>query len=67
MLSDPKHQAGITGEVNIDHLSPNPLVVNAGIFNLFANADEIPITKKMVYRLDLSSTTGTLQKRGERV
>ena len=58
MLSNPQHQARTAGTVTASGLSPNPLEVSGGIFNLFtvdpANVD----TRNMRYRMQLISEEG---------
>ena len=58
MIADPQHPAGIYGTVNAPALSPQPLAVSNGTFNLFnINADEAN-TRNMRYRMQLQSTDG---------
>jgi cholesterol oxidase len=58
MLSNPEHEARTAGTVIADALSPKPLAVTDGVFNLFtvhpANVD----THNMRYRMRLTSEEG---------
>lgn len=58
MIADPEHAARIYGTVNAPELSPAPLTVVDGTFNLFnLNQDEVN-TRNMRYRMQLHSTEG---------
>ena len=58
MLTDPAHQATMAGTVVAHALSPKPLSVSNGIFNLFVvNPDEVE-TRNMRYRMTLVSEEG---------
>ena len=58
MLADPEHRATLYGTVNAPALSPDPLVVRNGLFNLFVeDAGEVH-THRMRYRARLHATDG---------
>lgn len=58
MLSDPDHRASMTGNVIAPQLSPKPLAVSDGRFQLFsANADRA-LTKQMCYSMTLTTEEG---------
>jgi len=58
MIADPEHAAGIYGTVNAPALSPQPLAVSNGTFNLFSiNANEAN-TRNMQYQMHLQATDG---------
>jgi len=57
-ISDKLHKAKISGVVNAPELSPQPLTVTGGDFNLFVDdADEVN-TKKMRYSMRFTSGDG---------
>jgi len=57
-IEDPNHQADTIGIVHASFLSPNPLSVHAGFFNLFVtNLDRVE-TKKMLYSMKMTSREG---------
>ncbi|MEO9801986.1 MAG: GMC family oxidoreductase N-terminal domain-containing protein [Reichenbachiella sp.] len=58
MVEDPKHQAEIVGSVIAPGLSPEPLMVAGGTFNLFVDYDAAFNTKRMNYALPMRSETG---------
>jgi cholesterol oxidase len=58
MLTDSNHAAGIVGTVVAPVLSAEPLTVNAGIFNLFVQDADLVETRRMIYRLPLTSVEG---------
>lgn len=53
-LSDPKHEAALTGTVNYEPLGGR-LPITAGSFNLFTEADGV---KKMIYEIHFSDSQG---------
>jgi cholesterol oxidase len=58
MLADPEHPARIYGTVTAPALSPTPLTVGDGSFNLFdTNLDEVN-TRNMRYRMQLHAEGG---------
>jgi len=58
MLSEPGHEARMAGTVLAPKLSPNPLTVADGIFQLFiVNPDEVE-TRNMCYRMTMVSEEG---------
>ena len=58
MIGDPEHQARMTGSVTAPALSPRPLTVNEGRFNLFVVDPEKPATRRMWYRMPLTTEDG---------
>ena len=56
MLSDPKHRATLYGTVHAQELSPDPLTVRAGEFNLFVEDDAGIHAHRMCYRMRLHAT-----------
>lgn len=58
MLNDPKHQAEMTGSVVAPALSPLPLTVDQGQFNLFVVDAAQPATRRMWYRMQLHADDG---------
>jgi cholesterol oxidase len=58
MLADPSHQAGMTGIVHAPLLSPAPITVSDGIFNLFEDDPDEVNTKTMRYRMKLHTREG---------
>jgi cholesterol oxidase len=59
MLQDPEHTARMTGTVNAPRLSPAPLQVEDGVFNLFVADPTDPRVKRMRYRMTLVAEDGT--------
>jgi cholesterol oxidase len=58
MLAEPGHEAQMAGTVTAPALSPHPLTVSNGIFNLFVeNPDQVE-TRNMRYRMTLVSEEG---------
>lgn len=55
MLKDPAHKASIVGTVEAPALSPKPLTVAGGEFNLFVSDPDDPDTRLMRYRMRLRS------------
>lgn len=58
MVSDPAHQAPLAGTVIAPGLSPNPLTIVNGQFNLFVENPNQVETRNMRYRMTLVSTEG---------
>ena len=58
MISDDQHPAHMVGSVIAPALSPEPLTVTDGHFNLFVDHPDEPETKNMKYRMKLTSETG---------
>ncbi len=58
MLKDQEHKARIVGTVTAPSLSPAALTVTNGEFNLFVLDPEEPGTRRMWYRMHLSSEEG---------
>lgn len=58
MVSDPAHEADIVGSVIAPGLSPEPLMVAEGIFNLFVDYEQEFNTKRMKYALPMLSKEG---------
>lgn len=58
MLTQPGHEARMSGTVTAPGLSPKPLMVTDGIFNLFVvNPDQVE-TRNMRYRMTLTAEEG---------
>jgi cholesterol oxidase len=58
MISNPQHEARTAGTVTANALSPNPLEVSGGVFNLFTEDSESVDTRHMRYRMQLISEEG---------
>ncbi|VAW88301.1 Glucose-methanol-choline (GMC) oxidoreductase:NAD binding site [hydrothermal vent metagenome] len=58
MLADSNHQAAIYGTVKAPMLSPTPLTVTEGVFNLFVKDPEIVDTRRMDYNLTMTAQNG---------
>lgn len=58
MLADPQAQARMVGTVSAPALSPSPLTVTNGVFNLFVDDPEVPGGRRMRYRMQLTSEDG---------
>ena len=58
MLSSPEHRARMSGTVTAPALSPQPLTVEDGIFNLFTVDPGRPSTRNMVYRMTMTAADG---------
>ena len=58
MLSDPTHQGTMVGTVTAPALSPTPMTVSQGVFQLFAEDPEHVGTRRMNYRMNLSAEDG---------
>ena len=57
-IAEPKHEARITGTVTAPALSPRPLMVNDGTFNLFVMDPAEPATRRMWYKMPLVADDG---------
>jgi cholesterol oxidase len=60
MLSDPEHGARLYGTVNARALSPDPLTVRSGLFNLFVEDTADVHAHRMRYRMRLHATDGRI-------
>lgn len=58
LLADPAHQASMTGIVHAPSLSPAPITVSEGLFNLFEDDPAEVNTKTMRYRMKLHTREG---------
>jgi cholesterol oxidase len=58
MLADSNHQAAMYGIVKAPTLSPTPLTVTDGVFNLFVKDAETVDTRRMDYHLTMSAENG---------
>jgi cholesterol oxidase len=58
MLTKPEHCAGTLGTVTAPFLSPEPLTVTGGEFNLFVEDPAHPDTRQMHYRMKMTTTMG---------
>jgi cholesterol oxidase len=58
VLADPEHTAKIVGTVKAPTLSPHPLTVNSGQFNLFSTDQDQVETKNMWYRMNMTTQDG---------
>ena len=58
MLTDATHQARMMGSVNAPILSPEPLTVTGGVFNLFVVDPEHADTRNMRYRMKMIAEDG---------
>jgi len=58
ILNNPKHDADISGTVEIPELSPDPMTITDGTFNLFIEVPGEVETKHMTYRMKLTSEEG---------
>jgi cholesterol oxidase len=58
MLADPVHGASLFGSVHAPALSPDPMHVNNGQFNLFVEDEGEVHTHRMHYRMRVHSTDG---------
>jgi len=59
MIADPDHAARIYGTVTAPALSPQPLTVVDGTFNLFSVNQDDPGIRNMRYRMQLHADDGT--------
>ncbi|HSR99346.1 MAG TPA: GMC family oxidoreductase N-terminal domain-containing protein [Kofleriaceae bacterium] len=57
MIADPERTAKLTGTVQIPALSPDPMTIFDGTFNLFVNVNG-KMHKQMRYRMKLSASDG---------
>jgi cholesterol oxidase len=58
MLTSDQHQAGMVGTVTAPALSPMPLTISEGKFNLFVKDEKDPGKLKMLYRMKLHTVGG---------
>ena len=58
VLEDPNHEAKMVGTVTAPALSPDPLVVTDGIFNLFSEDPTQVETRNMRYRMKMTTEEG---------
>ena len=58
MLDSPEHLSRTLGTVTAPFLSPQPLTVTAGEFNLFVKDPEHPNTRQMQYRMKMANDEG---------
>ncbi|MGH4008971.1 MAG: alpha/beta fold hydrolase [Pseudonocardiaceae bacterium] len=58
MLADPEHQARMIGTVHARVLSPDPITVTRGVFNLFAEDPDRVGGRLMRYRMKLTTEEG---------
>ena len=58
MLADPEFQARMIGTVNAPALSPNPITVTEGVFNLFVDDFDRVSARQMRYRMKLFTEEG---------
>ncbi len=58
MLENEQHQARMAGTVKCQFLSPDPLTVTNGVFNLFVNDPVNRNTKLMKYSMNLTTKNG---------
>ena len=56
--TDPNHSATMTGTATAPTLSPDPMQVSAGTFNLFVVDPTRVDTRLMIYRMTLTTTAG---------
>jgi cholesterol oxidase len=61
MLADPEHTARMTGTVVAPALSPQPMTVEDGQFNLFVIDPTQPGTRRMFYRMRLTAEDGAVR------
>jgi cholesterol oxidase len=59
MMSQEEHAALLVGTVTAPALSPEPMTVSNGHFNLFLTDPSDPETKRMKYRMDLRAEDGS--------
>ncbi|MFQ4145999.1 GMC family oxidoreductase [Chlorogloeopsis sp. ULAP02] len=60
LLNDPNHPANIVGTVTAPVISPEPLTVTNGEFNLFVLEKDQPQTRQMRYRMQMTAETGEI-------
>lgn len=58
MLRHSKHEASIVGVARVPELSPRPLVITEGRFNLFSVIHDRVETREMRYRMRLTDVSG---------
>ncbi len=57
-VAEPEHEAPMTGTVSAPAISPDPLSVSEGTFNLFTVDAAAPETRTMEYRMKLTAEEG---------
>lgn len=58
LVESPDHPAKISGTLRAAALSPEPMLVTGGIFNLFKSYPETPDTKRMNYKMQVTTQAG---------
>jgi cholesterol oxidase len=58
LLANESHSARLLGTVLCPALSPQPLTITQGAFNLFVHDPDTPAARKMRYRMKLTSAEG---------
>lgn len=58
MLEDPDHQASIHGVLVAPAVSPDPLPISRGVFQLLTRDPEMERTRRMTYRLPMVDRSG---------
>lgn len=58
MLADREHCAGLSGTVKAPTLSPEPLMMTGGIFNLFVIDPAVPESRLMLYQFKMHAVAG---------
>ena len=58
LVSDPNHPAGMAGTATAATISPDPMTVSNGVFNLFVDDPGSVDTKLMKYAMTLTTTGG---------
>jgi cholesterol oxidase len=58
LVSDESHSARMIGTATCPALSPEPLTITQGVFNLFVHDPDTPAARKMRYRMRLTSAEG---------
>jgi cholesterol oxidase len=57
-ITNPSHEGRMVGTVGAPRLSPSPLTVTQGVFNLYVADPSAPGTRRMIYRMLLSADDG---------
>ena len=58
LVNDPQHPAGMAGTATAATISPDPMTVSNGVFNLFVDDPDSVDTKLMKYAMTLTTTAG---------
>lgn len=58
LIAEPSHAARMAGTVKATAISPQPLQVTDGKFNLFVDDPTVAMTRKMIYRMPMKATDG---------